>query len=123
MSHRPGGHGLLDVYGCPARLLRDEGYLKTALQGAAEAAGATILGGHFHTFGEGGGVTGVLLLAESHLSIHTWPEYGFAAVDIFLCGTLRMEAAHHHLYAALQGRAEQWNIQQRGRDVRAAQAP
>jgi hypothetical protein len=50
------------------------------------AAGARILHGHFHTFGRRQGVTGVLLLAESHISIHTWPEAGFAAVDIFMCG-------------------------------------
>lgn len=114
MSHRPGGHGLLDLYGCPARLLCDEGYLKTALEGAAEAAGATILGCHFHTFGEGGGVTGVLLLAESHLSIHTWPEHGFAALDIFLCGSLQMETARRHLHTALAARQAQWQVQQRG---------
>jgi S-adenosylmethionine decarboxylase len=63
------------------------------LRAAALAAGARILHGHFHTFGAGGGVTGVLLLAESHISIHTWPEERFAAVDIFMCGAARPELA------------------------------
>ena len=52
----------------------------------APAAGARVLGARFHPFGPGQGVTGVLLLAESHISIHTWPEHGYAAVDVFMCG-------------------------------------
>jgi S-adenosylmethionine decarboxylase len=53
---------------------------------AAAAAHARVLGVHLHHFGEGMGVTGVALLAESHISIHTWPEAGSAAVDLFVCG-------------------------------------
>ena len=49
-------------------------------------AGATILHSHFHHFSPNGGVSGVVVLAESHISIHTWPERHFAAVDIFMCG-------------------------------------
>jgi S-adenosylmethionine decarboxylase len=56
------------------------------LRQAAADTGATILHGHFHHFGEGYGVSGVLVLAESHVSIHTWPERGYAALDIFVCG-------------------------------------
>ena len=78
-------HGLLDLYGCNPALLRDEGRLKTILAAAAQAAQATVLDSRFHTFGGAGGVTGVLLLAESHISIHTWPEHHFAALDIYLC--------------------------------------
>jgi S-adenosylmethionine decarboxylase len=48
-----------------------------------------VLFSHFHAFGEGQGVTGVVLLAESHITIHTWPECGFAAADIFMCGSAR----------------------------------
>lgn len=83
MTHVPGNHGLLDLYGCDEAILKDEGRLKTALAAAAQAAEATILTEHFHTFGGAGGVTGVLLLAESHISIHTWPEHHFAAIDAF----------------------------------------
>ena len=68
-----GGHLLLDLWG--ARGLTDP------------SAIATILHSHMHQFGEGGGCSGVVVLAESHISIHTWPERAFAAIDIFMCGT------------------------------------
>ena len=79
-----GTHLLLDLWG--ASNLTDPELIDRALRDAAEAAGATILHSHFHHFGPDGGVSGVLVLAESHISIHTWPERGFAAVDIFMCG-------------------------------------
>jgi len=79
-----GGHLLLDMWG--ARDLTDPEFIENTLTRAAEASGATILHAHFHQFGEGGGVSGVLVLAESHISIHTWPERDFAAIDIFMCG-------------------------------------
>ena len=97
-----GEHLLLDLYGVAPALLRDAAALETALRDAADALGATILHAHLHRFdtvrtglpaGEQGGVTGVLLLAESHLSIHTWPEHGFAAIDAFMCGTGTTHAA------------------------------
>ncbi|WP_420144331.1 adenosylmethionine decarboxylase [Sphingobium sp.] len=89
-----GRHLLADLYGCP--LLGDAALIERALRDAADRAGATIIGLHLHHFGEGHGVTGVALLAESHMSIHTWPEHGYAAIDIFLCG------ARHDPDAALQ---------------------
>jgi S-adenosylmethionine decarboxylase len=79
-----GGHLLLDFWG--ASNLTDPERVETALCDAARASGATILHAHLHQFGEGGGVSGVVVLAESHISIHTWPERSFAAVDIFMCG-------------------------------------
>ena len=60
--------------------------VETALREAVEACGATLLNVFLHHFGEGSGVSGVAVLAESHISIHTWPERGYAAVDIFMCG-------------------------------------
>ena len=62
--------------------------LELLLSSAAKAAGATILGANFHSFGEAMGNTGVLILAESHISVHTWPEHNYAAIDIFFCGNL-----------------------------------
>jgi S-adenosylmethionine decarboxylase len=61
--------------------------IRAGLEQAARLCGATVLGCTMHVFGEGAGVTGVVLLAESHISIHTWPELKFAAVDIFMCGS------------------------------------
>ena len=79
-----GTHLLVDLWG--ATNLCDPDHIDRALRNAAEAAGATILHGHFHHFSPNGGVSGVLVLAESHISIHTWPERNFAAIDIFMCG-------------------------------------
>jgi S-adenosylmethionine decarboxylase len=80
-----GTHLLLDLWG--AQNLCDSVSIDVALREAAEAANATVLHTHFHHFGPDGGVSGVIVLAESHISIHTWPERDFAAIDIFMCGS------------------------------------
>ena len=79
-----GMHLLVDLWG--ASNLADPELIDRSLRMAAVAAGATILHSHFHHFSPNGGVSGVVVLAESHISIHTWPERDFAAVDIFMCG-------------------------------------
>lgn len=79
-----GHHLLVDFW--DAKNLDDPEIIEKSLRDAAVAAGATILHGHFHHFTPNGGVSGVLVLAESHISIHTWPERSFAAVDVFMCG-------------------------------------
>ena len=117
MSHLPGRHGLLDLYGCDADVLRDEGRLKTVLHQAAEAAQATVLYSRFHTFGGEGGVTGVLLLAESHLTVHTWPERRYAAADIFLCGAMPAEAARLVIERGLHAESSRWQSIERGEAV------
>ena len=92
--HRPAGiHVLADLNGIDAERLSSCEALEKLLRAAAEAAHAHVLHSHFHGFGEGQGVTGVVLLAESHISIHTWPECGFAAADIFMCGSAQPELA------------------------------
>jgi S-adenosylmethionine decarboxylase len=79
-----GTHLLIDLW--DANNLADPEHIDTALREAAVTAGATILHSHFHHFTPNGGVSGVVVLAESHISIHTWPERSFAAIDIFMCG-------------------------------------
>lgn len=79
-----GTHLLIDLWG--ASNLDDLEITEKALRESAEVAGATILHCHLHHFSPNGGISGVLVLAESHISIHTWPERGFAALDIFMCG-------------------------------------
>ncbi|UVO30145.1 adenosylmethionine decarboxylase [Bradyrhizobium arachidis] len=84
-----GTHLLIDLWG--ARHLEDADRIKDALANAALQAGATLLHVHLHKFEPHGGVTGVVLLAESHISIHTWPENCFAALDVFMCGNAKPE--------------------------------
>ena len=112
--YRPGKHGLLDLYGCPADVLCDADALENTMRQAAEAAGATVLFAYLHRFEVGGGVTGVLLLAESHITVHTWAEHGFAAADVFLCGSLKPETAAAVLQTALQAQRVQWTEHARG---------
>ena len=101
--HLPlGTHLLADLSGIAPECLRDSTTLEHLLRAAALAAGAQVLHSHFHSFGTGMGVTGVVLLAESHISIHTWPECGFAAVDIFMCGAARPQLALDAIKEALQ---------------------
>lgn len=78
----------------------DAATVELAMRHAAQVAGATVLAAQFHPF-DGGGITGVLLLAESHITIHTWPEHDYAALDIFMCGAADVEAAADALDATL----------------------
>lgn len=80
----PGRHIIADFSG--AENLDDVARIEAAFASAIAAAGATLLSMSFHVFSPGGGVTGTASLAESHISIHTWPENAYAALDIFMCG-------------------------------------
>lgn len=77
--------GDLHGCGCDSRLMRDAAHLETFCRERVAAAGLTPVGSLFHSFGAGGGVTGVVVLAESHLSVHTWPESGYVTLDVFVC--------------------------------------
>lgn len=81
----PGLHLLVDFY--QAQRLKDEAFIEHALRDAVKACGAKLLSLHLHSFGPDAGITGVAVLAESHISIHTWPEIDYAAFDIFMCGS------------------------------------
>src|SRR3569623_1557065 len=79
-----GSHVIIDLW--VAKGLDDREKIETALIDAENEAGATLLHIHLHKFEDGGGISGVAVLAESHISVHTWPEKGFAAFDVFMCG-------------------------------------
>ena len=87
-----GKHFLLELKDCDREVLNDIGFLKNTLLVAASEAGATVLGESFHQFSPQG-VSGVVVIAESHLTIHTWPEYEYAAIDLFVCGTINPHLA------------------------------
>jgi len=95
-----GRHFIVDFW--QATNLDDMQYIERALVKAVDAAGATLLHIHLHKFGGAGGITGVALLAESHISIHTWPEREYAAIDIFMCGGAKPELAVSSLQKSLQ---------------------
>ena len=99
-----GRHLLLELRECNVAVLDDLKYLENALVSAAEDSGATVLDKSFHHFAPQG-VSGVVLIAESHLSLHTWPEHAYAAVDIFTCGTtVKIEVAADSLIRQLGSR-------------------
>ena len=80
-----GVHAIIELYGCPFVLLNDESYIRRVIQQASAAAKTHLLNLTSHRFSPQG-ITALGLLAESHISIHTWPEAGYAAADLFTCG-------------------------------------
>jgi S-adenosylmethionine decarboxylase len=86
-----GTHLIIDLWG--AEGLDDLDHVEAALKACVEASGATLLHIHLHHFTPNQGISGVAVLAESHISIHTWPENGYAALDVFMCGDARPHAA------------------------------
>jgi S-adenosylmethionine decarboxylase len=93
-----GTHLITDLIGDSR--LDDIDHIERALRDCVEAAGATLLHIHLHHFTPNGGVSGVAVLAESHISIHSWPECGFAALDVFMCGAAEPERTIDVLRAA-----------------------
>ena len=86
-----GRHVIVEFWGSEG--LDNAKNVEYSLVSAAEAAEAHVLGSNSHHFGEGMGVTSVVMLAESHISIHTWPELEYAAIDIFMCGKSKIDQA------------------------------
>ncbi len=95
-----GWHYIAEIYTDKKDLLNDPNFIKQMLISAANAAKVTIIDVKAHQFTPHG-VTGYLLLSESHISIHTWPEYGYAAVDVFTCGG-EPEEALKEIYKLLE---------------------
>jgi S-adenosylmethionine decarboxylase len=96
-----GRHAIAEFYDCSQERLEDLGFIRGLMLATAEHIGATIVGESFHTFSPQG-VSGVVIIAESHLSIHTWPENGYAAVDIYTCGGLNPRVGCDYLAEHLQ---------------------
>ncbi len=85
--HALGKHLLVELRDCDPEILKSLDNVRNAMVSAAKKAKATIIDVSFHEFSPFG-ISGMVVIAESHLSIHTWPEYGYAAVDIFTCGDI-----------------------------------
>ena len=107
-----GIHVLIDFW--DASHLDDDATVERALREAAEACKATLLHIHVHSFQENGGISGVAVLAESHISIHTWPEIGFAAFDVFMCGGCEPENAVPVLRRRFRPGRESVEVRRRG---------
>ena len=108
-----GRHIILELYDCPELVLNDLPLLESNLRGAAEAMGASVVTSSFHQFSPYGD-SGVVIIQESHLTIHTWPEYRYAAIDIFTCGEIDMERGVQYLVNALEAQRSEWQLLKRG---------
>jgi len=109
-----GRHLLLELKDCNKELLNDAEFLKDFLCDTAEKIGATVVNHAFHKFSPQG-VSCVVLIAESHICIHTWPEYGYASVDIFTCGcTINPKDAIALLVERLEARESSFMELERG---------
>lgn len=112
-----GRHVIAELDGCQPTVLSDSTRIRLWLREAARAAGATLITDEVFDF-RNGGVSGFALLAESHVSIHTWPEHGYAAVDIYTCGlNTRPEVACHYLASHLGAQRLAMSSIDRGRPV------
>lgn len=106
---------LVELYHCDHAILNDVDLIEAHMLQAAEVAGATIVEKTFHHFSPHG-VSGVVVIAESHLAIHTWPEYGYAAVDLFTCGdTIMPDPCFEYLKEALK--AESYSVTEMKRGI------
>ena len=112
LSHQS-KHLLLELYRCDCEKLNDESYLRCTLNRAAKLANATVLNLISNKF-EPQGVTAIVLLAESHISIHTWPESHYSAVDIFTCGkNMRPEQSSQYLIESLMAKEHSLRVIER----------
>lgn len=117
---RLGTQVVLDLYECETSHLDDIAWVKRTLVAAARAAGATVVETVFHKFAPCG-ISGVVVIAESHLAIHIWPEHRYAAIDVFTCGdSVQMDVATALLAREFRSRRPVQRHFTRGDDVTAA---
>ena len=115
-----GAHYIIELWDCNQQFLNDLAKIREGLRTAADLAGATIVNDCFHQFAPQG-VSGVVVIAESHLSIHTWPELGYAALDLFTCKLdMDLEACFEHIRSTFG--PGQMDVRQLERGVRHAPA-
>jgi S-adenosylmethionine decarboxylase len=114
-----GRHLIAEFWG--GQGLANPDFLKSLLITAAASSGATVIDTKIHHFGEEQGVTGVALLAESHISIHTWPEHGYSAIDVFMCGEADPHVAVETMRRVIEPKLVQLIEHHRG--VRQSSAP
>lgn len=111
MQKEIGYHFLFDVYDCDYTILKNEQIIKQCLNSMANVMQVEILAEKFFKFSGYGGISGVLVIAESHLSIHTWPEYNFASLDFFTCGSIQhIDKAVNIMNSYLQGKVKRTDI-------------
>lgn len=116
-----GQHLIVDLYGCDPKVLDDLEFIKKHMIKSAEVANSTVINSTFHRFCPCG-VSGVVVIAESDITIHTWPEYGYAAIDIFTCGEkCDPWKAFEHLRQRLQ--ASSYNVKEMKRGVLQTEVP
>ncbi len=97
-----GTHVILEVYGADYKILNDLKFIEQIMTEAVKLCGATIVKPFFHQFSPHG-ISGIIVIAESHFSIHTWPEYGYAAMDLFTCGeNIKLDDAVRYLKEKLK---------------------
>ncbi len=107
-----GVHICLDLEGCNKDILNDRDKIREVMLEAAKLAGAQIVGDIFHNFNPVG-TSGAVIIAESHLAVHTWPEYGAVAIDIFTCGDLGCDKAADYLLEIFEAKNFELKIEQR----------
>lgn len=115
MEQSLGNHMLAEYYGCNTSLLNDMDLLKQIMISAADIAGATIVDTSFHAYSPVG-ISGIVVVKESHFAIHTWPEYGYAAIDLFTCSLkMNYHKAFYFLKEKLQANYTDYQIIRRGK--------
>ncbi|MDX2247024.1 MAG: adenosylmethionine decarboxylase [Bacteroidia bacterium] len=118
-----GKHILVDYRDCSAERLDDVVWVEEIMREAARKANATIIQSSFHHFSPQG-ISGVIIIQESHLTIHIWPEFRYVAVDIFTCGEkMNPWEAHQHLEKALEAGYSEIRDIPRGRKVKISEKP
>ena len=110
-----GHHLIVDLFG--AKRLDDIRHIERTLKHCVEVAGATLLHIHLHHFTPNGGVSGVAVLSESHISIHSWPEADYAALDVFMCGNAKPHLTIDVLRESFGAREVRVREHRRGEDL------